>query len=69
MEVGEREQEKFYWFLNITPDTPRKKIQNVLRSLAYEKLLLVQFQKTVLIRTFCRTHPRSACKETHTATY
>ena len=23
----------------------------------------------MLFRTFCRTHPRSACKETHTATY
>lgn len=51
--------------LNITPDTLWKKIQSVLRSLAHEKLLLVRFQKTVLISRFCRTHPRSACKETH----
>lgn len=54
---GEREQKKLYWFLNITPDAPWKKIQNVLRSLAHEKLLLGPFQKNVLIRTLCRTHP------------
>ena len=32
---------KLYSFLNITPDTPWKKIQNVWQSLAHEKLLLV----------------------------
>lgn len=65
----EREEKKFYSFLNITPDTPWKKIPNVLRSLAHEKLLLVGFQKTVLIRPFCRPHPRPACRLTPLLTY
>ena len=62
----EREQKKTSF---VSKYNSWRKIQNALRGWTHEKLLLVRFQKTVLVRTFCRTHPRSACKETHTATY